>query len=79
MLDNKFLDKVMDQIISETRVIDDMIHAPFLPFSFLSFSSLFSSCFFFFSDHCKNVYCLKNDQEIKYVWEKYKVYVVLLQ
>ena len=57
MLDKEFLDKVCDQIISETRIIDDKVY--------FSFSSLFSS-------HCKEVYSLKNEQEIEYVWEKYK-------
>ena len=81
MLDNKLLNKVVDQIISETRIINDKIYAPFLSFSFSFFSHHLPSLYLVssFSDHCKNVYCLKNDQEIQYVWEKYKVHVVLLQ
>jgi len=75
-MNNKFLDKVIYQIISETRVKDDLLHTPFsyLPFS-LSFS--FSLPFFppflpsSFSSHCKDVYSL-NEQEIKYVWKEYK-------
>ena len=76
-MNNKFLDKVIYQIISETRVIDDLLHTPFRPYLFsLSFS--FSLPFFHFSSfppsfssHCKEVYSL-NEQEIKYVWVKYK-------
>jgi hypothetical protein len=56
MLDKEFLDKVCDQIISETRIIDDKVY--------FSFSSLFSS-------HCKEVYSL-NKEETEYVWIKYK-------
>ena len=67
----KFLDKVYDQIISETRVIDDEVYTPFylrtlFPFYFSSTISLFN-----FSIHCKDVYSL-NDKEIEYVWGKYK-------
>jgi len=73
-MNNKFLDKVCDQIISETRIIGGKIHTPFSPLSssspFLSFSIylLFSSSL---SKHCKEVYSL-NEQEIDYVWVKYK-------
>ena len=75
-MNNKFLDKVCDQIISETRIIDDKVYTPF-PFSsylpFLSTSSFFSQpSSFLFSNHCKDVYSLKNEQEIDYVWVKYK-------
>ena len=71
MLNNKFLDKVYEQIISETRVIDDKVYTPFylrplFPFYFSSSISLFN-----FSIHCKEVYSL-NEQEIEYVWTKYK-------
>ena len=78
MLDNKFLNKVYNQIMSETKIINDKIHAPF--FFSSSFSSLFSlsfslilspSLFASFLSHCKNVYCL-NKEESEYVWEKYK-------
>ena len=74
MLDKEFLDKVCDQIISETRIIDDKVYFSFSS-SFLSsyFPFLpFSSFPFLFSSHCKEVYSLKNEQEIEYVWEKYK-------
>jgi len=75
----KFLDKVCDQIISETRIIDDKIYTPSYP-SFVSslyLSLPFSLSFFFsfslpsFSSHCKDVYSL-NKEETEYVWGKYK-------
>tara|TARA_R110002020_G_scaffold346320_1_gene560152 strand:- start:405 stop:644 length:240 start_codon:yes stop_codon:yes gene_type:complete len=74
MLDNKLLNKVVDQIMSETKIINDKIYAPFLSFSFSFFSHHLPSLYLHssFSDHCKNVYSLKNDQEIEYVWKKYK-------
>jgi hypothetical protein len=87
MLDNKFLDKVCDQIVSETRVIDNKVHLPFiLPFHLLPLSpfhpssSLFlsypsSSLLPFFIRHCMSVYSL-NDNEIEYVWGRYKEEIV---
>ena len=79
----KFLDKVVDQIISETRVIDNKVHTPFFFHSFLSllpFYFSFSpppSVRFSFSSHCKKVYSL-NEQEIEYVWKEYKKEVTTL-
>ena len=74
----KFLDKVCDQIISETRIIDDKIYTPSYPSYLFPFSPLpFSLSFFFsfslpsFSSHCKDVYSL-NKEETEYVWGKYK-------
>ena len=77
MLDNKFLDKVCDQILSETRVIDDKVYTLFFPFplSFSFFVSFLSSTSF--PSHCKDVYSL-NDKETEYVWNKYKEGIVLL-
>ena len=76
-MNNKFLDKVYDQIISETRVIDNKLYTPFfLPIP--SSSSVSFSPFLLpfippsFSSHCKEVYSLKNEQEIDYVWNEYK-------
>ena len=84
-MDKKFLHKVLDQIVSETRIDYDgekgRMYTPLTFPSFLTsltvfdlFSSLYSSSkyvFTFFSDHCKNVYCL-NKKETEYVWEEYK-------
>ncbi len=85
MLDNKFLDKVMDQILSETNIDYDKekicvpfgaLYSSFFPFHFFSLFQLSSpdSLPFLlasFLSHCKNVYCL-NKEESEYVWEKYK-------
>jgi hypothetical protein len=72
----KFLDKVYDQIISETRVIDDKVYTPFLFIPLYHhplISHLLSPHFFIssFYKHCKEIYSL-NEQEIDYVWGKYK-------
>jgi len=70
-MNNKFLDKVYDQILSETRIIDDKVYTLFSPFPFsLSFLLSFISSTSFPS-HCKEVYSL-NKEETEYVWEKYK-------
>ena len=73
MLDNKFLDKVCDQIISETRIDDKgLVHTPFFPLPLLTPYSLFSRTHpLIFYNHCKGIYSL-NEQETEYVWIKYK-------
>ena len=87
-MNNKFLDKVVDQILSETSIIDDKLHTPFLPSVFLFLSSprcpsslppslLSPLSPSFFSSHCKEIYSL-NDKETDYVWEKYKKEVTTL-
>ena len=87
-MDNKYLDKVIDQIISETEIDYDrgVIKSHFLlslsfPLqSFLSFSfvlSLLPNYLLFpssFSNHCRDVYGL-NDDEIEYVWGEYKTII----
>ena len=73
-MNNKFLDKVVDQILSETRIIGGKVHTPFFPsplFFLTSPPHLLSLPLLFFSSHCKKVYSL-NEQEIDYVWVKYK-------
>ena len=74
-MDYKFSDKVYEQILSETRIDANKLYTPFLPFSLfpLPKSSPFSFPLFFrFSSHCKDVYGIKDDQEIEYIWTKYK-------
>jgi len=75
-MDKRFLNKVVDQIVSETRVdyneLSPTLYTPFpYPPLIISFSTfpprfLFSS----FTNHCRDVYGL-NDGEIIYVWKKY--------
>ena len=80
-----FLDKVVDQIVSETRIDyeNDRIFTPFLissssphPLPYLPlflFSKLhnpFSPSPPFFIIHCKDVYGL-NKEETEYVWKEY--------
>ena len=71
-MDKRFLNKVLDQIISETRIDYDRkeIVTPFKPHFLIQFFFLLST-FTLFSRHCKNVYGL-NEQEIEYVWKEYK-------
>ena len=77
-MDNRFLDKVVDQIVSETTI--DYEKERFLPPSSTStFSSFhFTSSYFYpfspypsFIIHCEEVYGLNKD-EVKYVWDKYR-------
>jgi hypothetical protein len=82
-MNKKFLNKVLGQIMSETRIESTRgrVYTPYLPFSP---SPLFFSLFFplhsqltlfspspLFSQHCENVYGL-NNEEIDYVWKEYK-------
>ena len=83
-MDYKFLDKVLNQIVSETMVDYDKerIKTPFrhLSYSFLLHfqlptnllaSSKTSALLSSFSDHCKKVYGLNKD-EVGYVWKEYR-------
>ena len=76
-MNEEFLNKVYNQIMSETKIIDNKIYAPFIfPFHFFSLFQLSSPSslpflFASFLSHCKNIYCL-NKEESEYVWEKYK-------
>jgi len=70
-VDTIFLDKICNQIISETMVKNGLVSGPF-SYGFLISLSYYSS--FFpptFISHCKEVYSL-NDKEIEYVWNNYK-------
>ena len=73
-MDNKFLDKVVDQIVGETKIDYDqeILYTPFeLPFSVSPISAIFIhiSLVSFFT-HCEEVYGLTYD-ELEYVWKKY--------
>ena len=76
-MDNKFLDKVLDQLVYETRIDYDMGEIQF-PFSSLKLflfkpsSSHLSPAHFqyIFSDHCEDIYGL-NEEETDYVWKEY--------
>ena len=76
MLDKEFLDKVVKQIVSETRINNDaeLLHTPFHPYPILFFE--FSRSTITFSIHGKEVYGIKAVKEIKYVWAKYKEGIV---
>jgi len=77
-MNNKFLDKVTEQILSETRIIDNKLYIPFSSHTFPPLFPLFLTHFFLsFSSHCKEVYSL-NEQEIDYVWNEYKKGVTTL-
>jgi hypothetical protein len=71
-MDYKFLNRVLDQIVYETRMDYDqkIIYFPF-HLSPLSFFSLPSLLFDLFYDHCRDIYGL-NEDEVKYVWDEYK-------
>ena len=78
-MDNKFLDKVVNQIVYETMIDYSMeeirfpfasnpsslLFAPFHSFFFHPFSFLS-----FFRKHCKDVYGL-NREETMYIWKEY--------
>ena len=73
-MDKRFLDKVVDQIVSETIVDidDDKVTYPVK----LSIQVFYETPFLFqisheFIRHCEEVYGL-NPDEIKYVWREYK-------
>ena len=85
-MDKKFLDKVLGQIVRETKIYReknclDQMDIPYLPKNIIlpSYFSLFFSTLSIssllrldpFTIHCRDVYGL-NEQEIEYVWNGYR-------
>ena len=81
-MDNKYLNKVLDQLVRETEIDNNrgVIESPFFSFiwvhNFLNHISS-SSLFFLpsFVDHCRDVYGL-NIQETEYVWKEYRETII---
>ena len=75
IMDYKFLNKVIDQIVYETRIDYDrkVIGTPLhpIPFHYPSPTFIRPTSPLIFSRHCKGVYGL-NEQEIEYVWNEYR-------
>ncbi len=86
-LENKFLNRVVDQLVSETTIDyeRELISSPFsrpsgARFTFISsynsmFFSLIHPSFLYFIKHCEDVYGL-NWEETRYVWEEYKQIII---
>jgi hypothetical protein len=79
-MDKKFLNKVLDQIVSETTIDYDeerflppfSIPSPIVPFPSFPISSLSPfSPYPSFIIHCREVYGL-NEDEVSYVWKEYR-------
>ena len=80
-MDYKYLHKVIEQIVSETRIDRDE-RKIYTPFSFIYGGEMKLSIWnyshfdlkfppHYFDHHCKEVYGL-NDDEIDYVWTNYQ-------
>ena len=81
-MDKKFLNKVIDQIVSET-IIDHDKETIRTPFSFINPNSFVDNAlrrliftrqpspFIAFVSHCRDVYGL-NLEETEYVWNEYR-------
>ena len=79
-MDYKFLNKVIDRIMSETKIdyAEKRVYTPFFSsllnspiiFTYLSPSTSPFPFSFAFAKHCKEVYGL-NEQEIEYAWRVY--------
>ena len=82
-MDYKFLDKVVDQIVSETRTDydEERFLPPFLstlnyPFPSFPYVSLLRSTLIPpFIIHCREVYGL-NEDEVSYVWKEYRDIII---
>lgn len=76
-MDKKFLHRVLDQIVDETRfdydrkVVVTPLHFPHPSFILLSPTFIRPGPPLIFTKHCRGVYGL-NDDEVKYVWKQYK-------
>jgi hypothetical protein len=73
-MNNNYLDKVAEQIISETEVSNGEVYFPFLNGGFprraLSPTKIISYLLYNFTYHCREVYGL-NDDERLLVWGKF--------
>ena len=69
----KYLDRVTEIIVRETRIDYDMGEIQFPFFPFLLFSSSPASLIYrsFFTKHCKDTYGL-GEEETDYVWDQYR-------
>lgn len=71
-MNEKYLDKVLNQIVSETKIDSEgRVITTFSPFPFSLPLTPRSPFFLYFYDHCRDIYGLTED-EIHYLWEKYK-------
>jgi hypothetical protein len=84
-MDKKFLNKVVDQIVSETEIdigyegntLDDYrIYGPFVStfYKWIPYHYMVDPTFediVSFEDHCKNVYGL-TEEESEYVWDEWR-------
>lgn len=71
---NNYLDKVIDNIVSETRIDYDRgkVHTPFYVFFLYKDPTYFHHISSYnFTMHCTDVYGL-NKEETEYVWNEYK-------
>lgn len=80
-MNEKFLNKVLNQIVNESKMDHEKkrISFPFYPFpSFFPSSLLYSpnpSLFYRFAKHCNDIYGL-NSEETEYVWKEYKEIII---
>jgi len=66
----KYLNKVVEQLVSETNIDDKIVSPPFLH-SFFSSSHSLSPHSTSFSSFVTKVYGL-TEEEVKYVWKQYR-------
>ena len=76
-MDKKFLDKVVGQLVSETKITDfdkgyeAYISVPFRPGGFLTARNILYSTYWKYHVHCRDVYGLNPDETL-YVWGEYE-------
>ncbi len=78
-MENKYLDKVVDQIVRETTIDydEERLYTPFTPsrLHLLYLNTIINYPNYIpFSHHCEEVYGL-NDDEIDYVWNEYRIII----
>ena len=69
-MDKKYLDKVVDQIMSETTINYEK-EKVYTSFSFPHPTFASSPFSYIFTTHCKDVYGL-NYEETEYVWDQFR-------
>jgi len=72
-MNKKYLNKVVNQLESETIIDGNIVSTTFIP----SFSSFFSSSpYTSFSEFVIEVYGL-TEEEVKYVWKQYRYIIIM--
>jgi len=77
-MNKQFLDKVVNQILSETKIDyrEETINLPYCQTSPYPYRNIPFTIYLLqyptFKKHCRDIYSLKNFEEMGYVWDEFR-------